>query len=469
MILYNSLTRKKEEFIPYEEGKVKMYTCGPTVYNYAHIGNLRSYIVEDILERSLGYLGYDVTRCMNITDVGHLSGDSDDGEDKMVKSAQAQKKSVLDIARYYTECFKKDFEHLNLHWPSIVVPATSLVDFYIEIITKLLEKGYAYKSNGNIYFDITKLNEYYVFSSQTIDDVIVGARDTVEHDEGKRNPQDFALWFTKSKFENQALKWDSPWGEGYPGWHIECSGISIKNLGEYLDIHCGGVDNKFPHHTNEIAQSEAYLGHKWCKYWTHVEHLNLESGKMSKSSGNFITIQNIIDKGYNPICYKFYVLLSHYRKELPFSFEKLDATVSTYNKLINKINSLKYDENEKVDEEVFNEYKGMFRDALGNDLNTATAISTIYDTLKADTNDMTKIKLLESFDTVLGLDLVKGIFEDKSVADNADDKWILDKIEERKNCKANKDYAGADAIRNELLEKGIELIDTREGTTYRKN
>ena len=240
-------------------------------------------------------------------------------------------------------------------------------------------------------------------------------------------------------------------------------------MGEYLDIHCGGVDNKFPHHTNEIAQSEAYLGHKWCKYWTHVEHLNLESGKMSKSSGNFITIQNLIDKGYNPICYKFYVLLSHYRKELPFSFEKLDATVSTYNKLINKINSLKYDENEKVDEEVFNEYKGMFSDALGNDLNTATAISTIYDTLKADANDMTKIKLLESFDTVLGLDLVKGIFEDKSVADNADDKWILDKIEERKNCKANKDYAGADAIRNELLEKGIELIDTREGTTYRKN
>ena len=280
MFLYNSLTGTKEKFIPNEEKKVKLYTCGPTVYNYAHIGNLRSYIMEDILEKSLIYLGYDVKRAMNITDVGHLQGDSDIGEDKMLLSAEREKKTILEIAAFYTEAFEKDFEKLNLKWPEIVVPATSCIDTYIEIIEKLIKKGYAYFSNGNVYFDTSKLKKYNVFSNQNVNEMLIGARDDVTEDKNKRNSQDFVLWFTKSKFENQALKWNSPWGVGYPGWHIECSGISYKYLGEYLDIHCGGVDNKFPHHTNEIAQSESYLGHKWCNYWFHIEHLNLKNMKM---------------------------------------------------------------------------------------------------------------------------------------------------------------------------------------------
>ena len=353
MLLYNSLTRKKEEFIPHEVGKVKMYTCGPTVYNYAHIGNYRSYIFEDILEKSLKYLGYEVTRAMNITDVGHLSGDTDTGKDKMLEKAKDEHKEVLELAKYYTSAFKEGFEKLNLTWPSIVVPATSEINTYISMIEKLLEKGYAYKSNGNVYFDITKLDNYNVFSNQDSKDMLVGARCDVQEDLGKKNPLDFALWFTKSKFDDQALKWDSPWGVGYPGWHIECSGISYKYLGEYLDIHCGGIDNKFPHHTNEIAQSEAFLGHKWCNYWFHVLHLTSKNGKMSKSSGEFITINTLIEKGYDPLIYKFFCLGSDYRKELVFSYEALETAKNAYTKVLNKISKLTNEgtlDKEKVEE-----------------------------------------------------------------------------------------------------------------------
>ena len=462
MQIYNSLTRKKEEFIPNEEGKVKMYTCGPTVYHYAHIGNFRSYIFEDILEKYLTYIGYDVKRTMNITDVGHLSGDFDNGKDKMVEEAKKENKGVLEIAKFYTDAFKKDFLSLNLKWPEIVIPATSCISQYILMINKLLEKGFAYISNGNVYFDTSKLDNYYVFSNHNSEELYVGVRDSVEEDMGKKNKTDFALWFTKSKFDGQALKWDSPWGEGYPGWHIECSGISIKYLGEYLDIHCGGVDNKFPHHTNEIAQSEGYLGHKWCNYWFHVEHLNLKEGKMGKSEGNAITLSTLKEKGYTPLIYKYFCLGSYYRKELVFSYEGLDGAKNSYNKLKNKIKSLK--EVGEIDNDKVLEFQNKFRESLDNDLNTSLALTVLYDVLKSDLNDKTKKYLIEDFDKVLGLDLLG---EDDIEGELID--YINSKIEERNKAKAEKNYSLADEIRNELLEKGIELMDTREGTKHKIN
>ena len=467
MFLYNSLTGTKEKFIPNEEKKVKLYTCGPTVYNYAHIGNLRSYIMEDILEKSLIYLGYDVKRAMNITDVGHLQGDSDIGEDKMLLSAEREKKTILEIAAFYTEAFEKDFEKLNLKWPEIVVPATSCIDTYIEIIEKLIKKGYAYFSNGNVYFDTSKLKKYNVFSNQNVNEMLIGARDDVTEDKNKRNSQDFVLWFTKSKFENQALKWNSPWGVGYPGWHIECSGISYKYLGEYLDIHCGGVDNKFPHHTNEIAQSESYLGHKWCNYWFHIEHLNLKNMKMSKSSGNFITLSKLEEMGYNPKIYKLFCLQSHYRNTLVFSEEAINSTKMAYEKLIKKISCLK-EENNNIDNSKIKEHQDKFREYISNDLNTASAISLIYNVLKDNNiNDDTKLYLINDFDKVLGLDLVANVKENNSKINEKLIKYIEAKIKERNKAKENKDYLLADSIREELLDQGVELIDSREGTIYK--
>ena len=300
MFLYNTLTKSKEEFIPYNKDLVTMYTCGPTVYHYAHIGNLRTYIVEDVLEKTLNYLGYKVKRCMNITDVGHLSSDADTGEDKMVKGAKREHKTVLEIAQFYTNAFKEDSEKLNIKWPEIVVPATSQISVYIDFIKVLFDKGYAYLSNGNVYFDTSKLDDYYKLTNHNEEELLSGVRDTVDEDTNKKNKTDFVLWCTKSKFDDQELKWDSPWGRGYPGWHIECSCISLKYLGENLDIHCGGVDNIFPHHTNEIAQTESYLGRKWCNYWFHTEFLNDSTGKMSKSKGEFLTVSLLEEKGYNP-------------------------------------------------------------------------------------------------------------------------------------------------------------------------
>ena len=288
MKIYNSATHTKEEFVPHEPGKVSMYTCGPTVYHFAHIGNLRSYIMEDVLEKLLRYAGYDVTRVMNITDVGHLASDADTGEDKMLKGAQREHKTVMEIAQFYTDAFFADCKKLNIKYPDVVQPATGMIGDYIKVISSLIDRGYAYFAGGNVYFDTSKLEKYYVFNDHDEEDLAVGVREGVEEDANKRNKNDFVLWFTKSKFEDQALKWDSPWGVGYPGWHIECSCISMKYLGEHLDIHCGGIDNAFPHHTNEIAQSEAYLGHPWCKYWVHIHHLNTNSGKMSKSKGNVV-------------------------------------------------------------------------------------------------------------------------------------------------------------------------------------
>ena len=460
MKLYNTLTRKIEEFKPYHDDKVTMYTCGPTVYHYAHIGNLRTYIAEDILEKSLNYLGYNVKRVMNITDVGHLSSDADTGVDKMVAGAKRDHKTVMEIAKYYTDCFKRDCEKLNIKWPETVIPATSLIDFYIEFIKVLMDKGYAYLANGNVYFDTSKLDDYYKLTNHDANELISGARADVEEDENKRNKTDFVLWFTKSKFEDQELKWESPWGLGYPGWHIECSCISLKYLGEELDIHCGGVDNIFPHHTNEIAQTESYIGKKWCNYWIHTEHLNDATGKMSKSKGEFLTVDLLVSKGYNPLAYRLFCLGSHYKNQLVFTYESLDSAENTYNKLINKVKSIKKDAS-KIDEKEFDKYNNAFKDALSDNLNTSNALTVLYDMLKSEINNNTKLALVESFDKVLSLDLLK---EDK--IDDELVSYINEMIEKRKNAKANKDFALADSIRDELMTKGVILKDSREGTTF---
>ncbi len=462
MKIYNTLNKTVEEFIPREEGKVKMYTCGPTVYHFAHIGNLRSYIFEDILEKSLNYLGYEVKRVMNITDVGHLTSDSDSGDDKMLKGAKREHKSVLEIAEFYTEAFKKDTKDLNIKWPEIVSKATDNIDEYIKIITELLNKGYAYKSGGNVYFDTSKLTDYYKLTNHKVDEMVIGVREGVDEDKNKRNQSDFVLWFTQSKFDDQALKWDSPWGTGYPGWHIECSGISLKYLGEYLDIHCGGVDNIFPHHTNEIAQSEAFLGHNWCHYWVHGEHLNDETGKMSKSKGEFLTLSLIKEKGYDPLAYRFMCLNTSYRKVLVFSYEALDNATSAYLKLKNKVKNLNDDG--EIDEKNYKKYDNEFKKHLAEDLNTSNSITLIYDLLKSEVNGKTKKALITSWDEVLSLNLITN-----ERTKNIDTHYIEQKIKERTSAKDNKDYALADRIRQELLEKGILLKDTREGTTYTIN
>lgn len=469
MKLYNSLTRQKEDFKTYEEGKVRMYTCGPTVYHFAHIGNLRSYIMEDVLEKYLVYSGYDVNRVMNITDVGHLSSDADTGEDKMLKGAKREKKTVMEIAKFYTDAFFADCDKLNIKIPDTVQPATGCIPEFIEMVEGLIEKDYAYIAGGNVYFDTSKLKEYYVFNNHDAEDLAVGVREGVEEDTNKKNKTDFVLWFTKSKFDDQELKWDSPWGIGYPGWHIECSAISMKYLGDRLDLHCGGIDNAFPHHTNEIAQSEAYIGHPWCTHWFHVLHLNTSGGKMSKSKGEFLTVSLLEEKGYNPIVYRLFCLQSHYRKSLVFSWDSLDNAAQAYDKLIKKIAT--FDKNDgEVDMAVVEEYRAKFNDVMGNDLNTSLGITALYDVLKAKTNGATKLFLLNDFDRVLSLDLIKAaeaLSEEKEET-SEEDAYILEMIAKRAEAKKAKNYAEADRIRDELAAKGITLKDSSQGTTYTK-
>ena len=483
MYLYNSASHKKEEFVPNHPDLVKMYTCGPTVYHFAHIGNLRSYIMEDVLEKYLRFVGYPVKRVMNITDVGHLSSDADTGEDKMLKGARREHKTVMEIAQYYTDAFFSDCRKLNIKRPDVVEPATNCIDEYIKIITKLLDTGYAYQAGGNVYFDTSKLTRYYIFNDHNEEDLAVGVREGVEEDTNKRNKNDFVLWFTKSKFEDQALKWDSPWGVGYPGWHIECSGISMKHLGEDLDIHCGGVDNMFPHHTNEIAQSESYLGHKWTNYWVHVAHLNTADGKMSKSKGEFLTVSLLEEKGYDPLAYRFFCLQSHYRKNLVFTWENLDNAQKAFDKLIAKIANLK-PEDGAVDETVRAEYREKFIRQMDNDINTPNGVTALYDVLKAKTNDATKCAILGDYDTVLSLDLL-----DKAAAlreknakaaaapaaeftviaeDGTADPAVEALIRARAEAKKAKNFAEADHIRDELKAQGVELTDIPNGAKWKR-
>ena len=482
MKLYNSATRNREDFVPNNPDIVKMYTCGPTVYHFAHIGNLRSYIMEDILEKYLRYVGYNVKRVMNITDVGHLTSDADEGEDKMLKGAKREQKTVMEIAQFYTDAFFSDCQKLNIKRPDVVEPATNCIAEYIKIIEKLMDTGYAYFTGGNVYFDTSKLEKYYIFNDFNAEDLAEGVREGVEADENKKNKNDFDLWFTKSKFEDQALKWDSPWGVGYPGWHIECSGISMKHLGEDLDIHCGGIDNAFPHHTNEIAQSEAYLGHKWCNYWMHVLHLNTNSGKMSKSSGEFLTVSLLEQKGYDPLAYRLFCLQSHYRKSLVFTWENLDNAQVTYNKLIAKIAALKPEDGE-IEAEAMEALQTKFKAGLDNDLNTSLGITALYDVLKAKCSDATKLAAIADFDKVLSLDLIKkaevkreelkkqavqaGQFTivSESGEENAD---VVAQIQARQDAQKAKNFAEADRIRDELKAEGIEVTDIPHGAKWKR-
>ncbi len=460
--LYNTLTKTVDEFRTHEPGKVKMYTCGPTVYHFAHIGNLRSYIMEDVLEKFLRYVGYDVLRVMNITDVGHLASDGDTGEDKMVAGAKREGKTVMEIAKFYENAFFDDCRKLNIKIPDVVEPATNCIDEYIKLIERLFENGYAYEAGGNIYFDTSKLDDYYALTGHSSDDLLVGVRDDVQEDGNKRNKSDFVLWFTKSKFDSQELKWDSPWGVGYPGWHIECSAISLKHLGEYCDLHCGGVDNIFPHHTNEIAQSEAALGHRWCTHWFHVQHLNDREGKMSKSKGNILTVSVLEEKGYDPLVYRLFCLQSHYRKPLEFTFDSLNNAKAAYERLTSRISAIKAEG--EVDEGVVNAYRARFIENVGNDLNTSLGLTVLYDALKENVSGNTKLAIVESLDEVLGLGLIA---EEEEHSDELRE-YVERMIAERIEAKKNKNYAHADEIRSELAAQGIMLKDTKEGTTWQK-
>ena len=470
MYLYNSVSHKKELFVPNNPELVKMYTCGPTVYHYAHIGNLRTYIMEDVLEKALRYVGYPVKRVMNITDVGHLASDADTGEDKMVKGARRENKTVMEIAQNYTDAFFADCDKLNIKRPDVIEPATNCIDEYIHMVSTLLEKGRAYLAGGNVYFDNSTLGKYYVFNDHDEEDLAIGVREGVEEDTNKRNKNDFVLWFTKAKCEDQALQWDCPWGVGYPGWHIECSCISMKHLGEDLDIHAGGIDNAFPHHTNEIAQSESFLGHKWCNYWFHVHHLNTDTGKMSKSKGEFLTVSLLESKGYDPMAYRLFCLQSHYRRNLVFSWENLDNAVIAYDKLIAKIAS--FQPGGDVQEAELAKLKERFAGALNGDLNTSLAVTAVYDVLKAKVNDATKLAALADFDQVLSLNLLEAAAklrakQAEEEAANADPE-IDALVAARTAAKKERNFAEADRIRDELKARGIEIIDTPQGTKWRK-
>ena len=466
MQLYNSLTRTKEEFVPNVPGKVNMYTCGPTVYHFAHIGNLRSYIMEDVLEKYLRYTGLDVKRVMNITDVGHLSSDADTGEDKMLKGAKREHKTVMEIAKFYTDAFFADCADLNIKTPDVVEPATNCIPEFITMVQGLLDKGYAYLAGGNVYFDTSKLDKYYVFGDHDEEDLAVGVREGVEADDNKKNKADFVLWFTKSKFEDQELKWESPWGLGYPGWHIECSAISLKHLGEYMDLHCGGIDNAFPHHTNEIAQSESYLGHKWCNYWFHVHHLNTSGGKMSKSKGEFLTVSLLKEKGYAPLAYRLFCLQSHYRRGLMFSWENLDNAQTAYDKLVSRVAALQDAPADPADAEAAETLRQRFMDAMDNDLNTSLAVTALYDVLKAKIADGTKRALIGEFDQVLSLGLLEAAA--KGEAPQEGDAEIDALVAARTAAKKAKNFAEADRIRDQLKDMGIVLVDTKEGTTWHR-
>ena len=470
MLIYNSLTRRRDELIPNEPGKIKMYTCGPTVYHYAHIGNLRTYIMEDVLEKYLRYAGYDVKRVMNITDVGHLSSDADTGEDKMLKGAKREHKTVMEIAKFYTDAFFADCADLRIKTPDVVEPATNCIAEFITMVQGLIEKGYAYVAGGNVYFDTSKLDKYYVFGEHDEEDLAVGVREGVEADDNKKNKTDFVLWFTKSKFEDQELKWESPWGLGYPGWHIECSAISLKHLGEYMDIHCGGIDNAFPHHTNEIAQSESYLGHKWCNYWFHVRHLNDASGKMSKSKGEFLTVSLLKEKGYDPMAYRLFCLQSHYRKVLLFSWENLDNAQTAYDKLVARIAALPEGPEDPADAETADVLRKSFREALDTDLNTSLAVTALYDVLKAKIADGTKLTLIGEFDTVLSLGLLEAAAKkrEEAAAPREGDAEIDALVAARTEAKKARNFAEADRIRDQLKDMGIVLVDTKEGTTWHR-
>ena len=482
--IYNTLGHKIEDFVPIDQKKVGFYGCGPTVYNYAHIGNLRAYVFQDTLSRLLRFLGYPVTHVMNITDIGHLSGDADDGEDKMVKTAKERGQSVLEIADFYTQAFFKDTERLNIRRPDVVCKATEHVSDMIDLIKRIEANGHTYSAGGNLYYDITTFPKYGELASLRLEELKAGAR--IEVDENKRNPHDFVLWFTKSKFENQALVWDSPWGRGYPGWHIECSAMSMKYLGEQFDFHTGGIDHIRIHHTNEIAQSEGATGKKWVKYWLHNEFLVMNKGKMSKSTGDFITLDKVIEAGYAPLDYRFLLLGGHYRSQLTFSWEAMDTAKNARKNLEQRIANLltevktlpEYLSDSLTAEQSISllhtekarSYLADFIHALEEDISTPRALSVLQQAVKdKDLEAAEVITLLHIFDTVLALHLIEeagALHVDVESVDNAEEIERL--VAERTEAKKHKDFKRADEIRNLLKGRGIALEDTANGTLWRK-
>lgn len=463
--VYNTMFGNKEKLIPVQQDKVGMYTCGPTVYNYAHIGNLRTYIFEDVLKKSLKYIGYQVKHVMNITDVGHLQSDADTGEDKMDLGAKRENKTVWEIAKFYENAFLEDCDKLNIERPTVISRATEHIQDMIDLIKRLEEKGYTYISNGNVYYEIDKFEDYNKLANLSIEELEAGSR--VEVDEGKKNPLDFVLWFTNSKFKNQIMQWDSPWGRGFPGWHIECSAMSIKYLGETIDIHCGGVDHIPVHHTNEVAQSEGALGHKWVNYWMHGEFLVLDGGKMSKSKGDFLTLSKIEENEFSPLDYRYFCLQSRYRKQLVFSFEALRDAQNSYKKLKSKVLSIidALQEEERLDESKINLYKSEFAEQISDDLNMPNALTVLSKVIKD--NQLTnreKYTLIVDFDKVLSLELTKKSRENDM---KVDEDLINKLIKERNEARKNRNWIRADEIRDELQAMDIELIDSKLGTEWK--
>jgi cysteinyl-tRNA synthetase len=428
--IYNTLTRKEEEFKEIEPGKVKMYACGPTVYNFAHIGNLRTYVFEDILKKVLEYEGYEVTHMMNVTDVGHLQSDEDLGEDKMKIGAERENKSVLELARFYENSFIRDLKRLNVKLPNVITRATEHVQEMIDLIKKLEEKGYTYIANGNVYFSIDKFEDYDKLANLNMKELQPGNR--VEIDNFKKNPLDFVLWFVNSKYDNHILQWQSPWGTGFPGWHVECSAMAIKYLGEYVDIHCGGVDHIPVHHTNEIAQSESALGHKWVNYWVHGEFLTtINNEKMSKS-GEFLTLEKLIADGFSPLDYRYYILQSKYRKTLAFSYERLLEAKKSFDSLKKKIAVVieNIDKNQMVNNNLMEKYKVEFKQYIEDDLNIANAFTVLFNVIKdEELNNLEKNFLIKDFDRVFSLNLIEE--KDKIKLDDERIKHIEELIRER--------------------------------------
>jgi cysteinyl-tRNA synthetase len=465
--LYNTLSRKKESLKPIHPDWVGLYTCGPTVYNFAHIGNLRTYIFEDVLERTLRFDGHAVRRVMNITDVGHLTGDTDAGDDKLETAAETQKKSVEEIAKFYTDAFFEDLAKLNIIKPDIVAPASAYVREQIALVQILLEKGFAYDTPKAVYFNVTAFPDYGALSGQSLAEKMTGAREEVVVDDDKRNPADFALWFKlEGKFKKHLLHWPSPWGEGFPGWHIECSAIARHFLGQPFDIHAGGIDLVGTHHTNEIAQSEAAYDVPLAHMWMHGEHLLIDNGKMAKSEGNFLTLTELEAKGYHPLVYRYLVLGAHYRTRLNFTWESLDAARNGIERLYEAVNDL-YGESAstKSPKKSLEQYVAEFRAAMDDDLNTPQALAILHEMLADGGNPKEKLTLVKQCDTVLGLGL-EDAMADASVAEN--DPKIAEMARIYADLRGNKQFIQSDALRKEIEALGYSIRDTKDGSRIRK-